>query len=251
MENSKAIYGLIGHPLGHSFSKNFFSEKFATEGIAAEYRNFDIPHIEDFSTILTDNQVKGLNVTIPYKQAVMPLLTKIDATAEKIGAVNVVQITRVGGAVVTTGYNSDVIGFTLSIRPLLKPSHRKALILGTGGASKAVAYGLEMLGVAPTFVSRTPKTGCLTYGNLNKEVMAENTVIINTTPLGMYPDIETHPDIPYAHISPAHLCYDLTYNPSLTKFLALAQNKGATIKNGYEMLVIQALESWKTWNDSQ
>lgn len=246
------IYGLIGHPLGHSFSKKFFNEKFKNESIDAEYRNFDIDSIASFSAIIEEEQtLKGLNVTIPYKEQIIPYLDELSEEAQAIGAVNVIKISRQDGKVSLKGYNSDVIGFTDSIRPLLNDTHRKALILGTGGASKAIRYGLKKLGIDTTFVSRTPKHGMLTYSNLSKEIMKEYTVIVNCSPVGMFPHTDECPDLPYHYMSSGHILYDLVYNPEETLFMRLGREHGAITKNGLEMLILQALASWKFWNEDK
>ena len=241
------IYGLIGAKLGHSFSKDFFSKKFAKEGISAEYRNFEIDNIEKFSDII-EYGVYGLNITIPYKEQVIDFLDKIDPIAEKIGAVNVVKIVRNADNLETIGYNSDIVGFTESIRPLIENHHKKALILGTGGASKAVIEGLKLMNIKSQLVSRTKSPNTIIYSELNSNLLEEYTIIVNTTPLGMFPNTDSFPDIPYEFLSNKHLCYDLTYNPEETRFLKLSRDNGAKTKNGLEMLILQALESWRIWN---
>ncbi len=241
------IYGLIGAKLGHSFSKDFFSKKFAKEGISAEYRNFEIDNIEKFSDII-EYGVYGLNITIPYKEQVIDFLDKIDPIAEKIGAVNVVKIVRNANNLETIGYNSDIVGFTESIRPLIENHHKKALILGTGGASKAVIEGLKLMNIKSQLVSRTKSPNTIIYSELNSNLLEEYTIIVNTTPLGMFPNTDSFPDIPYEFLSNKHLCYDLTYNPEETRFLKLSRDNGAKTKNGLEMLILQALESWRIWN---
>ncbi len=244
-------YGLIGYPLKHSFSIGYFNEKFQSENIDAEYVNFEIPRIEDFMEVIEENpNLHGLNVTIPYKEQVIPYLDELDKDTAKIGAVNVIKIIpQTKGKVKLVGYNSDIIGFTRSIEPLLLPHHTKALILGTGGASKAVFHGLSNLGIQSTFVSRTKKRNdILTYGELTPEIMQEHTVIVNTTPLGMYPKVDFCPDIPYNQLTSKHLLYDLLYNPSETLFMKKGIEQGATVKNGLEMLLLQAFVSWEIWN---
>lgn len=241
----RRVYGLIGYPLGHSFSQSFFTEKFASEGIDAEYRNFEIANISDFPALVEKTAgLCGLNVTIPYKQSVMRYLDTIDPNAATIGAVNVIKVGRSG----LKGYNSDIIGFCSSIKPLLKPWHTQALVLGTGGASKAVREGLRQLGVMPVSVSRRKAPGQLTYSDLTAEVMSSHLVIVNCTPVGMYPHIDEWPDIPYSLLTPRHLCFDLVYNPETTAFLAKSAERGATVKNGLEMLHLQALAAWDIWN---
>lgn len=244
-------YGLIGYPLKHSFSIGYFNEKFEAENIDAEYVNFEIPDIRDFMEVVEENpNLCGLNVTIPYKEQVIPYLDELDKDAAKIGAVNVIKIIRQPkGKVKLVGYNSDIIGFTRSIEPLLKTHHEKALILGTGGAAKAVYHGLENLGLKATYVSRTKKSDeVLTYRELTPEIMQEYTVIVNCTPVGMYPKVDFCPDIPYDLLTPNHLLYDLLYNPNETLFMKKGMEQGATVKNGLEMLLLQAFVSWEIWN---
>ena len=234
-------YGIIGYPLHHSFSAKYFSEKFEQEGIEAEYSLYPIG-MEDLRLKIEDlfHRLDGMNVTMPYKQTIIPYLDRLDETAEAVGAVNVVH-KRVG-------YNTDCIGFMESIKPLLRDSDRKALVLGTGGASKAVCYGLKQLGIAPTLVSRTPKDGMIGYSDLTEGVMAEHTIIVNCTPLGMVPDTESYPPIPYELISAQHLLFDCIYNPEETVFLRKGRAQGAKTQNGIEMLYGQAKAAWKIWN---
>lgn len=244
-------YGLIGFPLGHSFSRNFFNEKFENEGIKAKYINFEIPQIEDLPEILASNpELKGLNVTIPYKQKVMAYLDELSPEAKAIGAVNVIRVSHKGKDVVLKGFNSDVIGFTRSIEPMLEPAHKKALILGTGGASKAIEYGLKTLGLETLFVSRTKKENTITYEEVTPEIIKEYNVIVNCTPLGMYPKADTCPDIPYEAMDGHTILYDLIYNPDETLFLTKGAKYGTTTKNGLEMLLLQAFASWEFWNDT-
>lgn len=243
-------YGLIGYPLKHSFSIGYFNEKFKAENIDAEYVNFEIPTINDFMQVIEENpNLCGLNVTIPYKEQVIPFLDELDKDTTKIGAVNVIKIVRLPkGKVKLVGYNSDIIGFTQSIEPLLQSHHKKALILGTGGASKAVYHGLNNLGIESTFVSRTKKNNkFLTYEELTPEVMASHTVIVNTTPVGMFPKVDFCPNIPYEQLTSDHLLYDLLYNPNETLFMKKGQAQGAITKNGLEMLLLQAFAAWEIW----
>ena len=214
-------YGLIGYPLGHSYSMDFFNKKFRSENIDAVYQNFEIANIKELKTVLKNNpELCGLNVTIPYKEQVIPYLDDLDDDARQIGAVNVIKFTKgFFGKTKLIGYNSDIIGFKQSIDPLLNETHRKALILGTGGASKAVFQGLKQLGVGATLVSRTPKENCITYESITPKIMEQYTVIVNTTPLGMYPNIHNCPNIPYELLTPNHLLYDLLYNPDETEFM--------------------------------
>lgn len=246
----KKIYGLLGFPLGHSFSRNFFSEKFRSENICAEYLNFEIPDIGDFVEILAEYpDLAGLNVTIPYKRQIIPYLDDLDPVAKKIGAVNVVKINySPDGEPLLKGYNSDVIGFHDSLVPLLGDERGKALILGTGGASRAVAEAFSQLGMEFTFVSRKAAEGVLTYEDLTPEILDSHHVIVNTTPLGMYPHVDSCPPIPYTLLSDAFLCYDLVYNPEVTLFMKKAAESGARVKNGREMLILQAEASWQIWN---
>lgn len=244
-------YGLIGYPLGHSFSKKFFNDKFATEGIDAQYINFEIPSIDDFPCVIADNpELRGLNVTIPYKQQVMQYLDAISPEAEAIGAINVIKVEHNGGKTTLTGYNSDVIGFVNSLRPLLQPHHKKALILGTGGASKAIHYGLtEKLGIEPLFVSRTLREGMITYGDITVDMLKNYEVIVNCTPTGMFPHIDECPPLPYEALTPDNLLYDLVYNPEETLFMKKGKEQGAIVKSGLEMLLLQAIAAWDFWND--
>lgn len=243
-------YGLIGYPLKHSFSVNYFNEKFNSEGIDAEYVNFEIPSINELPDVIKDNpNLKGLNVTIPYKEKVISYLDELDKDAQSIGAVNVVKIIRQPkGKYKLIGYNSDIIGFTESIEPLLEPHHKKALILGTGGASKAVFHGLKNLGIEAKYVSRTPAEGMLCYEELTPEIMTEYTIIVNGTPVGMYPKVDFCPDIPYEYLTPNHLLYDLLYNPNVTLFMKKGEQYGAKTKNGLEMLLLQAFAAWEIWH---
>lgn len=242
-------YGLVGYPLKHSFSIGYFNEKFSSEKIEAEYINFEIPDINNFPEIIEANpNLHGLNVTIPYKEKVIPYLDELDKQAAAIGAVNVIKIIRnKGGKPKLIGYNSDIIGFTQSIQPLLQSHHKKALILGTGGASKAVFHGLKNLGIEAKFVSRTARFGMLTYEELNAEIIKEYTVIVNCTPVGMYPKVDACPDIPYEAITSEHLLYDLLYNPNITLFMKKGEVEGAVTKNGLEMLLLQAFAAWEIW----
>lgn len=243
------LYGLIGRKLGHSFSKKFFSKKFADEGINAEYINFEIPSADCLIDVVSSNpNLKGLNVTIPYKEEVMGLLNHIDPVAKSIGAVNTIKIEHRNGDVILSGYNTDIIGFTDSIRPFLKKSDKKALILGTGGAAKAIFAGLKMLDIEPTFVSRTKRPGIMAYTDLTPDIMLSHSVIVNTTPLGMWPDTESYPDIPYDLIRGNNIVFDAIYNPDPTLFLQKCMQNGATAISGIKMLYGQALASWKIWN---
>lgn len=246
------MYGLIGFPLQHSFSSKFFNQKFQQEGLDAEYVNFEIKHIVELrNTLVFNPHLKGLNVTIPYKEAVIPFLDEISPEAQEIGAVNTIKIERSFGNMYgykLTGYNTDYIGFKKSIEPLINPNiHNQALVLGTGGASKAVCKALDDLGIAWTYVSRNPKEGSLTYDTLTTEAIIANKIIINTTPLGTFPSVEVSPNIPYQALTSQHLLYDLVYNPTETTFLKQGGYRGASTKNGAEMLELQALAAWDIW----
>lgn len=242
-------YGLIGYPLGHSFSKTFFNQKFTDENINAEYVNFEITNIKELKSVLRENpDLCGLNVTLPYKTQVIPLLDDIDQDARLIGAVNVIKFTKgLFGKIKLKGYNSDIIGFKQSIEPLLNTSHRKALILGTGGASRAVFQGLKQLGIGSTLVSRSSQDPGITYEEITPKMMEQYTVIVNTTPVGMYPHADECPNIPYDLLTPNHLLYDLLYNPDETLFMKKGKEKGAVVKNGLEMLLLQAFAAWNIW----
>lgn len=242
-------YGLIGYPLGHSFSQSYFNEKFQNENIDAIYENFEIPSIENLPEIIeTTSNLRGLNVTIPYKEKVISYLDVISPEAREIGAVNVIKVERKGKSAYLTGYNSDVIGFTRSIEPLIEKYHKKALILGTGGASKAINYGLKSLGLETVFVSRYRKPGTICYEDITPKVIKEYNVIVNCTPLGMFPHTDECPNLPYEAMNTQTLLYDLIYNPDMTMFMQKGAEHGATVKNGLEMLLLQAFASWEFWH---
>ena len=249
-EKENNIFGLLGKNIAYSFSRGYFTKKFEKLGFTNhKYVNFDIQNIEEFPSIIKENKknLKGMNVTIPYKEEVMQYLDKLDKTAKKIGAVNTIKLTKKGNL---KGYNSDVVGFENSIFPFIKKHHKRALILGTGGASKAIAYALKKNGIKFKFVSRNPKDKKeISYQDLTKKVLEKHQIIINSTPVGTSPNIENSPNIPYQFITKNHLLYDLIYNPEVTTFLSKGKEQGATIKNGYEMLELQAEESWRIWND--
>jgi len=240
-------YGLIGKALSYSFSPKYFMEKFSKLELTSHtYATFELADITEFPEILVRNpNLCGLNVTVPYKELVIPFLDRLDETALAIGAVNTICFSN--GQLI--GANTDAYGFQRSLAAVLKPHHERALILGTGGASKAVAFILDKMGVEYRFVSRNPTDGQLAYSELNDLVVRHFPLIINTTPLGTFPDIEACPDIPYQHLSERNLLYDLTYNPEVTTFLRKGQEKGAAILNGYRMLVLQAEKSWELWNE--
>lgn len=245
-------YGLIGYPLTHSFSAQYFSEKFYRENIHnARYDVFPIDSIEKLLPLISEKtELKGLNITIPYKQSILPFLSFIDPVAKVIAAVNTIKIER-KTKILLHGFNTDVFGFEESIKPLLAKHHKKALILGTGGSSKAVAYVLGKLGIEFSFISRNKNISNLIrhYKDLSKDIISSHQLIINTTPVGMFPGIHEFPDIPYDFISKDHLLFDLVYNPSETLFMKKGMGKGATVSNGLQMLFLQAERSWKIWNE--
>ena len=244
-------YGLIGYPLGHSFSISYFNQKFQDENIDAVYENYEIPSIDELPEVLSSNpELKGINVTIPYKEKVLPFLDSISPEARAIGAVNVIRVSHKGNKTLLKGYNSDVIGFTKSIEPMLdKKLHQRALILGTGGASKAIDYGLRNLGLETVFVSRYERPGTIQYKNITPEVVKEYNVIINCTPIGMYPKTEVCPELPYEAMDNHTILYDLIYNPDETLFMKRGAEYGANVKNGLEMLLLQAFSSWEFWHE--
>ncbi|MBR6194441.1 MAG: shikimate dehydrogenase [Prevotella sp.] len=244
-------YGLIGYPLGHSFSISYFNDKFADEGINARYENFEISSIDQLQEVLDTNpNLRGLNVTIPYKEKVIEFLDSITPEAQAIGAVNVIRVSHEGKKTKLKGYNSDVIGFTKSIEPMLDSNwHKKALILGTGGASKAINYGLKSLGLETVFVSRYQRPGTIQYESITPEVIREYNVIVNCTPLGMYPHTEECPKLPYEAMDYHTILYDLIYNPDETLFMKRGREQGAEVKNGLEMLLLQAFASWEFWHE--
>ena len=247
---NKKTFGLVGKKISYSFSKGYFTDKFLNQGLTNhEYLNFDLESIQDFSKVIQKfhSTLKGVNVTIPYKQEIFKFLDDIDDTAKEVGAVNTVKYTDQGKLI---GYNSDVVGFEQSIVPLLKPHHTKALILGTGGASKAVSYVFKTLGIDCVKVSRNAfEKREILYDDLTKSLLSEYTIIINCSPVGTFPNVNQKPAIPYQFITHDHLLYDLIYNPKETSFLSEGMKKGARTKNGYEMLVLQAEESWRIWNE--
>jgi len=246
-------YGLIGYPLGHSFSISYFNQKFVDEGINAKYENFEISSIDQLQEVLDTNpNLQGLNVTIPYKERVIEYLDSITPEAQAIGAVNVIRVTHEGKSIKLKGYNSDVIGFTQSIEPMLdKKWHKKALILGTGGASKAINYGLKSLGLETVYVSRYQRPGTIQYESITPEVIKEYNVIINCTPVGMYPHTEECPQLPYEAMDQHTILYDLIYNPDETLFMKRGRKQGADVKNGLEMLLLQAFVSWEFWHEKK
>ena len=234
-------YGIIGKPLEHSYSARYFTEKFMREGIDASYRLYEINDLSNIATLM--HELHGFNVTYPYKQTIIPHLSAIDSVAAHIGAVNVVCQGK--------GYNTDWIGFRQSILPHLTQGDQRALVLGTGGVSKAVQYALQQMGIDYTLVSRREVRGerreVIGYGELTKEVMDAHAIVVNCTPLGMYPDVESLPDIPYQHLTVKHLLYDCVYNPACTAFLRKGQEHGARTVNGLDMLYAQADAAWEIW----
>lgn len=246
-QNSKKRFGLLGRNISYSFSKGHFTTKFEKEKYQGyTYENFDILEITVFPEIIKNTEhLKGLNVTIPYKEEVIPFLDKLSKKAKKIGAVNTIKITKKGKL---KGYNTDYFGFLKSLKPLLKAHHKKALILGTGGASKGVAFALEELGIEYKFVSRKASENAIDYSQINAETFQEYQIIINSTPIGTSPNVEACPDIPYELFTEQHIAYDLIYNPAETQFLKNAAAQGAQIKNGLDMLIFQAEKAWEIWN---
>ena len=239
-------YGLLGKTLKHSFSKAYFSKKFSSENIDdCRYENFELASINELPELLNGNpDIQGLNVTIPYKEEILPFLDYENDIVKEINACNCIKIS--GGKL--SGYNTDVIGFQQSLEKLLKSHHKSALIIGTGGSAKAVRYALNTLGVAYQNVSRTKTSSTITYEELDEESVKSHLLIVNTSPVGMYPKIEEAPAIPFQFVTPEHFLFDLTYNPEKTLFLKKGEEKGATISNGSEMLILQAEESWRIWN---
>jgi len=243
-QKQNKIYGLIGKNINYSFSKKFFNNKFENEKINATYKNFDIKKIEEFKTIVTENNISGLNITIPYKESIINQLDYVDPTAKEIGAVNTIKFHNN----ILSGYNTDYLGFYTSIKNIVN-SNTKALILGTGGASKAIAYTLKILKIKYLFVSRSKKNkNYINYNEISKEIINKHNLIINCTPLGTFPEINQIPQIPISLITKRHIVYDLIYNPSKSLLLKKSEENGATIINGYQMLENQAMESWKIWN---
>lgn len=238
-----SLYGLIGFPLEHSFSKKYFEEKFRKENLPHSFELFELANIRQCVPLLQTPDLKGLAVTIPFKQQVMHYLDALDETAQEIGAVNCIVL---GEKII--GYNTDVIGFYQSLKPVLHSEINNALVLGTGGSAAAVVYALKKLNIEPLIVSRKLQAGCITYNDLDESVMASHTLIVNCTPVGMYPNTEASVDIPLEFISQDHLVYDLIYNPVETLLMQLSKERGARVKNGLEMLHLQAEANWELWN---
>ena len=244
-------FGLIGYPLSHSFSRKYFNEKFKKEHITGcYYENFPLRDIEGLPDLIASKpELAGLNITIPHKERVLSYLNHIDKDAAAIGAVNTIKIIREASSFFLEGYNTDALGFYMSVKPLLKDYHRGAIILGTGGASKAAAYVLRKINIDVIFVSRKPYLeNHISYEGLSHDIIKEHLIIVNTTPLGTYPEISTLPDIPYSYLTNRHLLFDLVYNPSETLFLKKGRSMGAVVINGLEMLHLQAEKSWEIWN---
>jgi shikimate dehydrogenase len=248
------LFGLIGYPLEHSFSPGYFREKFQREGMDAQYRLFPLKSIREFPDLRKQYpNLEGLNVTIPYKKQIIPYLDHLGEKAGQIGSVNTLVFDpEMGEKPRVEGYNTDVFGFTHSIKPLLKPHHRRALVLGTGGSAAMVGFALRKLDIDPLFVTRSfhPSAGSVNYSRLTKDELNSRTVIVNTTPVGMYPRTGEKPAIPYSAVGPNHLLFDLVYNPSETLFLREGRKRGAKTENGYPMLCLQAEKSWQIWNKS-
>jgi len=248
-DKSKLKFGLVGRDISYSFSRGYFADKFKEENLPHTYVNFDLQSIIELDAIIKNTpNLKGLNVTIPYKESVIPMMDDLNKRARKIGAVNTIRITRYKKLV---GYNTDYYGFKNSLKPYLKKHHKRALILGTGGASKAIAYALKKLKIDYDYVSRSEKEGVkFLYSDLTEEIIASYSIIVNCTPIGTFPIVNECPDIPYEAITEKHILYDLIYNPEQTKFLSCGDLKGATTINGLEMLKLQAEKSWEIWNKS-
>jgi shikimate dehydrogenase len=248
IDQLKKRFGLLGRDISYSFSRGYFTDKFSKENFNdCTYENFDIQDIKLFPEIINNNreEIRGINVTIPYKEEVIPYLDKLSKKASQIGAVNTIKITKKGKL---KGYNTDYYGFKKSLEPLLEPYHKKALILGTGGASKGVAFALAELNIDYTFVSRNAKEKTISYDQLNEDIFNQYQIVVNTSPVGTSPNIEQSPAIPYDFFTKNHIAYDLIYNPAETQFLKQAKEKGAQTKNGLDMLVFQAEKSWEIWN---
>lgn len=236
-------FGLLGHPLSHSFSKTYFSDYFKTYNLPHIYQNFDVANIEQFIEHMPSYALRGFNVTIPYKQKIIPFLNDVDPIASEIGSVNVVLIENHR----LKGFNTDYIGFMHSIKPHLHSHHSKALILGTGGSSKAVQYALKCLKIPFLLVSRHPEADQISYSQIDQTLLESHPIIVQCSPIGMFPNLNECPDIPYEYLTPKHLLFDLIYNPAETLFLQKGQVQGAQTLNGLKMLEIQAQESWKIW----
>lgn len=244
--------GLIGYPLGHSFSKSYYLAKFEKDCILhIDYDLYPLEQIDSFKSLyLSDPNFKGFNVTTPHKVAIIPFLNELSEEAVAIGAVNCITINQKNNIITLKGYNTDAYGFENSLTPLLKANHKKALILGNGGAAKAVVYTLKKLNIPFLIVSRSKENGDIIYSELTREILQDHQLIINCSPVGTSPNVNQHPEIPYESIGSSHLLYDLIYNPKETSFLAKGKEKGASIKNGYEMLILQAEKNWEIWKET-
>ncbi|RYG22604.1 MAG: shikimate dehydrogenase [Chitinophagaceae bacterium] len=246
LSHEKRIYGLVGHNIEYSFSRDYFRNKFASLNLEHfEYRNFDIENLQGLDRIFQTDALRGLNVTIPFKESILPYLESLSGKAAAIGAVNTIRLMPDGSK---KGYNTDWFGFKKAIEPLLLPHHKKALVLGSGGSSKAVVFALERLGIAATVVSREEKPGTIDYNRINETTFDNYQIVVNCTPLGTFPNIQDCPPLPYQHFSDKHIAFDLVYNPSETQFLKRAKQHGAATTNGYAMLVNQAEKAWEIWN---
>lgn len=239
-------FGLVGRKISYSFSRDFFRKKFEREKITATYVNFDLDNISQLPLILKDNpELESFNVTIPYKESIMAFLDALDPEASEIGAVNTVKISRSGKL---EGFNTDHFGFKQALSPYLQKEHKGALVLGTGGASKAVIYALRTLGITTTSVSRRPSENAISYSQLSAEILAKNQIIVNCTPLGTHPNVSEFPPLPMEQIGSQHLIFDLIYNPATTRLMELALQRGASVLNGQKMLEYQAERAWEIWN---
>jgi shikimate dehydrogenase len=241
-------YGIIGKPLSHSFSKTYFEQKFEQLGLQNDYHLFEMESVSAFPKLIqTHPELEGLNVTMPYKSAIINFLDEIEPEAQEVGAVNVIKIFKLNHKIFLKGYNTDIYGFSQSLKPLLTPEHCRALVLGTGGAAKAVSYVLKCLGITVQMVSRQPQAGQLGYNDLDEPTIRKHLLIIQTTPVGMHPNPQDVLPFPFSYLTSQHCCYDLIYNPEKTEFLRRAEACGARIKNGLEMLHLQAEKAWEIW----
>lgn len=251
IHDAEKLYGLIGYPLEHSFSIDYFNSKFEAEGISARYINFEIEDIGQLMEIISEYpRLNGLNVTAPYKEQVIAYMDEMDESAASVGAVNVIKFMRGEGDqdLRLKGYNTDVTGFSMTVEALRNPANVRSLVLGTGGASKAVTVALEKLGIPVTHVSRHKSASTTTYEELTRQMVHDHLLVVNATPVGMFPHVDQTPDFPFRFLTPDHLAYDLIYNPNETKFMRLAREHGAKVKNGLEMLLLQAFQSYEIWN---
>lgn len=244
-------FGLIGYPLGHSFSRKYFTEKFSRDHIEnCSYENYPLTNIGQLADLIKDTDLEGLNVTIPYKTSVIKYIDKADSESDAIGAVNVIKIHRRNNKIELFGFNSDIMGIRDTIAPVIISGIKNALVLGTGGSSKAVCFVLKSLSVPYTLISREKKPSCLTYSEITPELIRTSRLIINTTPLGMFPDVNSKPDLRYEFLGRKHILFDLVYNPEITAFLKTGQERGCTVLSGLKMLYSQAERSWEIWNSN-